>query len=104
MAEAVERAWKEEVPARGNPSGGRPKGGNRRDTTVKHRDEADGILARLKRDDDALAQQVINGEATECSACTLPQHVPIALPRPPTRPHHPDRDDHASSPSTRERP
>lgn len=70
VAEAVERAWKEEVPARGNPSGGRPKGENRCATTVNPM-EADGILARLKRDDDALAQQVINGEITANAAARL---------------------------------
>lgn len=54
VAEAVERAWRGEVPA------SKKHGGNRRSTechsveSVAERNDADSILARLKRDDDAL--------------------------------------------------
>ncbi len=40
---------------------GRPEKGNVRDTNIDQSDTADYIVARLKRDDPDLAQQVIDG-------------------------------------------
>lgn len=70
VASAVERAWRDEVPA-ALKSAGRPSGNgsattnNGQSITGK---TADGILARLKRDDPDMAQKVINGEITANAA------------------------------------
>lgn len=84
VSDLVERAWRGEIPAA--RSVGRPteKGGG---TTITDKNEADHILARLKRDDPVLAEQVVNGEVTPNAAAlakgwrkprvllTNPEHV-----------------------------
>lgn len=68
VASAVERAWRDEVPA-ANRNGGDRRSVHRGGTTVvDERNGADGILARLKRDDPETAQKVINGELTANAA------------------------------------
>ena len=68
VASAVERAWREEVPA------AQDYGTNRHSTprdhamNSTHAESSDGILARLKRDDPDMARQVINGELTANAA------------------------------------
>ena len=65
VASAVERAWRDEVPAANR--NGRPIQ-NLRGTKVKESDTSDTVLARLKRDDPETAQKVINGELTANAA------------------------------------
>ena len=70
VASAVERAWREEVPA-ALKSAGRPSGNGSATTNSGQSitgKTADGILARLKRDDPETAQKVINGELTANAA------------------------------------
>ena len=67
VASAVERAWREEVPA-ANTHGGDRRAEQRHGMTLNHRERADSILARLKRDDPDMAQKVINGELTANAA------------------------------------
>lgn len=70
VASAVERAWRDEVPA-ANASGevgrGRPIDRSRGTRPITS-DTSDTVLARLKRDDPDMAQQVINGELTANAA------------------------------------
>ena len=66
VADLVERAWRDEVPAANNH-------GTNRHTESRHSatgstERADGILARLKRDDPQLAQAVIDGQLTANAA------------------------------------
>lgn len=88
VAALAERAWRGEIPparkAAGRPPQDSPNCGA---TTISHPSEADGILARLKRDDPELAQQVIGGEVSSNQAAlskgwrkprvllTNPEHV-----------------------------
>lgn len=69
-AEAVERAWRGEIPP-ARKSSGRPDG-NGSATPVSVRDHtADATVARLKRDDPELAERVVNGELTPHAAARL---------------------------------
>lgn len=66
VADLVERAWRDEVPAANNH-------GTNRHTESRHSatgstERADGILARLKRDDPDLARQVVAGDITANAA------------------------------------
>ncbi|MGX6451006.1 hypothetical protein [Brevibacterium paucivorans] len=67
IAQDIERVWRDEVPvarsAKGGPIPGSPKSGGTRVSNVEGL-TADSILARLKRDNPELAQQVISGETT----------------------------------------
>ena len=70
VASAVERAWRDEVPA-ANKRGGDQVSESRRSSatqSVTEKNDADSILARLKRDDPDMARQVINGELTANAA------------------------------------
>lgn len=87
-AELAEKAWRGEIPAARKLGDNQhsPLGGG---ATVPKRDrgQADSILARLKRDDPALAQQVIEGDVSPNQAAlskgwrkprvllTSPEHV-----------------------------
>lgn len=68
IAKDIERVWRDEVPV-ARESAGRPAG-NESGTCITNRGNAsaDSILARLKRDNPDLAQQVINGEITANAA------------------------------------
>lgn len=68
-AESVERAWRGEIPASSRPGDvGRSRGAT---TPIPHQSEADGILARLKRDDPELAARVVDGEVTPNAAALM---------------------------------
>lgn len=70
VADLVERAWRDEVPA-ANPTGTNQ---HSREGHVSHDptgQRADGILARLKRDDPDMAQQVVNGELSANAAARI---------------------------------
>lgn len=68
-ADAVERAWRGEIPAARKVG---PPPSNERGTFIdRHNHEADGILARLKRDDPALAEQVVAGEVSPNAAALM---------------------------------
>lgn len=87
-ADLAERAWRGEIPAATRPGEiGRGRVSESA-TPANVRDHtADSILARLKRDDPALAEQVVNGEVTPNAAAlgkgwrkprillTSPEHV-----------------------------
>lgn len=66
IAQDIERVWRDEVPvARAVKGGPVPSNSNLSATQVKAEENtADSILARLKRDNPELAQQVISGETT----------------------------------------
>lgn len=64
-AEAVERAWRGEIPA-ARPVG-RPTN-NESATHITGQRDADSILARLKRDHPDLAESVVNGELSANAA------------------------------------
>ena len=69
-AEAVERAWRGEIPA-ARAASGRPTV-NESAPPVSVRDHtADATVARLKRDNPALAERVVNGELTPHAAARL---------------------------------
>ena len=96
VASAVERAWRDEVPA-ANKRGGDQVSESRRSSatqSVTEKNDADSILARLKRDDPETAQKVINGELT-ANASPAPAPTSTAPPtpnlqtRPPTGPSPP---------------
>lgn len=71
-ASAVERAWREEVPVVGK-HGSNQHGSTGGDCGTRSTNpmEADGILARLKRDDPDMAQQVVNGELSANAAARI---------------------------------
>lgn len=72
-ADAVERAWRGEVPA--SPRHGEIGHGRSRasgtDSSYGNTEVADGVVARLKRDDPALAEQVVAGEVTPNAAALM---------------------------------
>lgn len=72
-ADAVERAWRGEVPA--SPRHGEIGHGRSRasgtDSSYGNTEVADGVLARLKRDDPGLAEQVVAGEITPNAAALM---------------------------------
>lgn len=69
VAEQVEQAWRGEVPAARrhgtNQHSKLPRGG---DSATGSTEIADGILARLKRDDPELAARVVRGEVSPNAA------------------------------------
>jgi len=71
-AEAVERAWRGEIPAarkQGRPLSSYDNVGG---TNVRDQaNQADHVLARLKRDDPDLAEQVVAGEVTPNAAALM---------------------------------
>ena len=68
VAEQVERAWRGEIPA------ARKNGGDRRSVechstgSATEANDADSVLARLKRDDPELAARVVRGEVSPNAA------------------------------------
>lgn len=69
LAADIETAWKASVPAA--PAHGEVGRGRDRESgthSISERRDADSILARLKRDDPALAEQVIAGDLTANAA------------------------------------
>lgn len=67
IAGDIERVWRDEVPVARSAKGGPvPSSSNSGATRVSNGEglTADSILARLKRDNPDLAQQVISGETT----------------------------------------
>lgn len=68
VADLVERAWRDEVPAANRLGDNQHGDTGCRATTPSHRDTGDGILARLKRDDPALATEVVEGRITANAA------------------------------------
>lgn len=72
-ASAVERAWREEVPAANKRGGDQVSEAHRSSATqsVTEKNDADSILARLKRDDPDMAQQVVNGELSANAAARI---------------------------------
>lgn len=60
LADGIERAWREEVPAAN--AVGSNQHGSRVTGCTQDSDTADAILSRLKRDDPDLAGQVVRGE------------------------------------------
>lgn len=87
VSDLVERAWRGEIPAARKTAGRPSESEANSSATVINRESADSILARLKRDDPALAEQVVNGEVTPNAAAlakgwrkprvllTNPEHV-----------------------------
>ena len=71
IAADIERVWRDEVPV-ARESAGRPAS-NPGGTRITQNDglTSDSILARLKRDNPDLAQQVINGEITANAAARI---------------------------------
>jgi uncharacterized protein (DUF885 family) len=65
LAARIEQAWKAEVP-KANKSR-RPRSDENVSATQDKRD-ADAVLSRLKRDDPALAEQVVDGRITSNAA------------------------------------
>ena len=70
IAADIERVWRDEVPV-ARESAGRPTGNDGGTDIRERRGQVDGILARLKRDNPDLAQQVINGEITANAAARI---------------------------------
>ena len=73
VAEAIETVWRGEVPAmprRGEVGRGRDRCGATTSNDVD-RNEADGILARLKRDHPDLAARVVAGDLTANAAALI---------------------------------
>lgn len=73
IARDIERVWRDEVPVahkNGEVGNGRSSSGGTR-ATQNDGFTADSILARLKRDNPDLAQQVINGEITANAAARI---------------------------------
>lgn len=74
-AKKITQAWNDEVPAAREAKGGPvPSGDNSGGTGVSgsdHGNGSDGILARLKRDDPDMAQQVVNGELSANAAARI---------------------------------
>ena len=68
VADLVERAWRDEVPAAQDYGTNRHSTPRESGTHSSGRRDADSILARLKRDDPETAQKVINGELTANAA------------------------------------
>ena len=64
----LERAWRDEVPAAQDYGTNRHSTPREGGTHSSGRRDADSILSRLKRDDPATAQKVINGELTANAA------------------------------------
>lgn len=65
IAKDIERVWRDEVPTSGKHGGDRKSAVSNNQaggTSLKEGYTADSILARLKRDNPDLAQQVIRGE------------------------------------------
>lgn len=68
VADLVEKAWRNEIPA-ARSSAGRPVSNGSGTPNTDVRDHtSDSILARLKRDDPATAEKVVNGELTANAA------------------------------------
>lgn len=66
----IEKTWNKEVPAAKSEKGRTP--GNAGGTRIStHEKTADSILARLKRDDPDMAQQVVNGELSANAAARI---------------------------------
>ena len=69
------RVWRDEVPVarrNGTNQHSSPSGSSgTQPTSATRRNDADSILARLKRDNPELAQQVINGEITANAAARI---------------------------------
>src|SRR5699024_1268472 len=68
VADLVERVWRGEIPAARKTAGRPDSNGSATPITSVRDHTADSILARLKRDDPALAEQVVNGEVTPNAA------------------------------------
>lgn len=67
LADRVRKVWREEIPA--SAKVGRPAGNDEKNSNYSlNNASSDGLLARLKRDHPALAQQVIAGELTATAA------------------------------------
>ena len=74
IARDIERVWRDEVPVARNAKGGPiPSSPNSGATRVSNAEglTTDSILARLKRDNPDLAEQVINGEITANAAARI---------------------------------
>ena len=69
IAESAKKLWLEELPASGKHGGDRSKSGDR--TCNEHHMNADGLLARLKRDRPDLAQQVLDGDLSATRAAQI---------------------------------
>ena len=72
IARDIERVWRDEVPV-ARKSAGRPESncGATTITPPSQNSGADGILARLKRDNPDLAQRVIRGELSANAAARI---------------------------------
>ena len=75
IARDIERVWRDEVPVarrNGTNQHSSPSGSSgTQPTSATRRNDADSILARLKRDNPDLAQRVIRGEITANAAARI---------------------------------
>lgn len=71
VAAAVESAWREEVAQASAHGTNRHSTAREGATHSSDHHAADGILARLKRDDPDMAQQVVNGELSANAAARI---------------------------------
>ena len=69
----VERVWRADVPA-ANPVGVNQHSGSRATRATQQADTADAITSRLKRDDPALAEQVVRRASGPRTSRTRPTH------------------------------
>lgn len=68
LAERVRKVWREEIPASGKHGSNQHGTREEKSNSTPNNREADGLLARLKRDHPDLAQQVVNGELSATAA------------------------------------